>query len=207
MARAERRGYPHGPGRAAGPGPSAGPGDGGLRWQRPSPRLLRARRIQAGLVTGPAALAGGLIAGAAGSAALGPGIGPGLVVAGLPGERFLARRVAAWGYAGRRDDPDGPARGHDPAPAGHPVRADAGHRRHRRPGGAEPAAWPACASRTRSRFASGCWPWPGRPGSRRRPPLPGRRRWPALPARLVRLEDPEGCCSGSIPGAWPAPSR
>ena len=86
------------------PGPSAQTGDDGIRWQRPSPRLLAARRIQAGLVTAPAAIAGGLIAGAAGSAALGLAIGLGLVVAGLLWERFLARRVAAWGYAERRDD-------------------------------------------------------------------------------------------------------
>ncbi len=86
------------------PWPPAEPGDDGIRWQRPSPRLLRARRIQAGLVTAPAALAGGIVAGAAGSAALGLGIGLGLVVAGLLWERFLARRVAAWGYAERRDD-------------------------------------------------------------------------------------------------------
>jgi hypothetical protein len=52
----------------------------------------------------PVALAGGLIAGAAGSAGLGFGIGLGLVVLGLVWERFLARRVAAWGYAERRDD-------------------------------------------------------------------------------------------------------
>jgi putative membrane protein len=77
------------------PGPSAEPGDVGIRWQRPSPRLLHARRIQAGLVTAPAAIAGGLIAGTAGSAALGLGIGLGLVVGGLLWERFLARRVAA----------------------------------------------------------------------------------------------------------------
>ena len=78
-----------------------GTADAGVRWQRPSPRLLLARRIQAGLVTGPAAIASGLVAG---SAALGLGIGLGLVVAGLLCERFLARRVAAWGYAERSDD-------------------------------------------------------------------------------------------------------
>ena len=76
----------------------------GIRWQRPSHLLLRARRIQTGLVTAPVALAGGLIAGTAGSAALGLGVGLGLVVVGLLWERFLARRVAAWGYAERRDD-------------------------------------------------------------------------------------------------------
>jgi uncharacterized protein len=86
------------------PDTSAEPGDAGIRWQRPSPLLLRARRIQVGLVTVPVALAGGLIAAAAGSPALGLGIGLGLVATGLLWERFLARRVAAWGYAERRDD-------------------------------------------------------------------------------------------------------
>jgi membrane protein YdbS with pleckstrin-like domain len=78
-------------------------GNGGLRWHRPSPRLLQARRIEAAAVTVPVALIGGL-AGSAGSAALGLGLGLGLVVAGLLAERFLARRVAAWGYAEREDD-------------------------------------------------------------------------------------------------------
>jgi len=88
------------------PDTSAEPGDAGIRWQRPSPLLLRARRIQVGLVTVPVALAGGLIAAAAGSPALGVGLGVGLglVAAGLLCERFLARRVAAWGYAERQDD-------------------------------------------------------------------------------------------------------
>jgi hypothetical protein len=66
--------------------------------------LLRARRIQTALVTVPVAAIGGVIAGTAGSAALGLGIGLGLVVVGLLCERFFARRVAAWGYAERRDD-------------------------------------------------------------------------------------------------------
>jgi membrane protein YdbS with pleckstrin-like domain len=92
------------PGPPAELDPVAEPGDVGIRWQRPSPRLLRARRIQAGMVTAPVALVGGLVAGAAGSAGLGLGLGLGLVVAGLLWERFLARRVAAWGYAERRDD-------------------------------------------------------------------------------------------------------
>ena len=78
--------------------------DPGVRWQRPSRLLLRARRIQTVLVTAPVALVGGIIAGTAGSAALGLGIGLGLVVVGLLWERFLARRVAAWSYAERRDD-------------------------------------------------------------------------------------------------------
>ena len=78
-------------------------GDDGLRWHRPSPRLLRARRIEVAAVTVPVALIGGL-AGSAGSAGLGLGLGLGLIVAGLLAERFLARRVAAWSYAERQDD-------------------------------------------------------------------------------------------------------
>jgi membrane protein YdbS with pleckstrin-like domain len=66
--------------------------------------LLRARRLQAALVTVPAALAGGLIGGLLGSAGLGLGIALALVVIGLLWERFLTRRVAAWGYAERRED-------------------------------------------------------------------------------------------------------
>jgi uncharacterized protein len=78
-------------------------GDAGIRWLRPSPLLLRARRIQVALVAVPAAIAGGLAGGTA-SAALGLGLGFGLIVAGLLWERFLARRVAAWGYAEREED-------------------------------------------------------------------------------------------------------
>jgi hypothetical protein len=84
--------------------PALDPGDAGVQWQRPSPRLLRARRIQAGLATGPTALAAGLIVGLAGSAVPGLIVGLALVLAGLLSERFLARRVAAWGYAERRAD-------------------------------------------------------------------------------------------------------
>lgn len=85
------------------PGRPAEAGDDDIRWQRPSPRLLRARRIQAGMVTAPVALAGAL-GGAAASPEIGAGIGLGLVAAGLLWERFLARRVAAWGYAERHED-------------------------------------------------------------------------------------------------------
>jgi hypothetical protein len=81
----------------------AGPDDATITWRRPSPLLLRARRIEVALVTVPLAIAGG-VAGAVASAALGAGIAAAVVIAGLIGERFLARRVAAWGYAERKDD-------------------------------------------------------------------------------------------------------
>jgi uncharacterized protein len=88
-------------GAAAEPGGAAA--EAGVVWQRPSPRLLSARRIQAGLATLVVALVGGIIGGLAAPAA-GLGIGLGVVLAGLVSERFLARRVAAWGYAERNDD-------------------------------------------------------------------------------------------------------
>jgi uncharacterized protein len=77
--------------------------DTSLTWRRPSPLLLRVRRIEVALVTVPLAIAGAL-AGTAASGALGIGIAAVVVVAGLIGERFLARRVATWGYAERKDD-------------------------------------------------------------------------------------------------------
>jgi membrane protein YdbS with pleckstrin-like domain len=82
----------------------AGPPGAEIQWRRPSPRLLSARRLQAALVTVPAALVAGLCFGLAGSLAAGLAAGLGMVVIGLLGERFLARRVAAWGYAERDDD-------------------------------------------------------------------------------------------------------
>lgn len=74
-----------------------------FQWQRPSPRLLRARRIQTALVTVPAALIGGM-SGAIASAGAGAGVAAAVVVAGVVAERFLARRVAAWGFAERNED-------------------------------------------------------------------------------------------------------
>lgn len=77
--------------------------DATLRWERPSPRLLWARRTQVALVTVPAALIGGL-AGAAVSGGVGAGIAAAVAAAGLLAERLLARRVAAWGFAERNED-------------------------------------------------------------------------------------------------------
>ncbi len=81
----------------------AGEGDAAVTWRRPSPLLLRVRRIEVVLVTLPLAIAGG-VAGAIGSPLLGIGIAVAVAAAGLASERFLARRVAAWGYAERKDD-------------------------------------------------------------------------------------------------------
>jgi uncharacterized protein len=81
----------------------AGHHDATIAWRLPSPLLLRVRRIEVALVAVPLAVAGG-VAGAVGSAALAIGIVAVVVAAGLIGERFLARRVASWGYAERKDD-------------------------------------------------------------------------------------------------------
>jgi membrane protein YdbS with pleckstrin-like domain len=74
-----------------------------VTWLRPSPRLLRARRIEVGLITVLVAVAGGL-AGLAISWLSGLIVAGAVVVAGAASERFAARRVAAWGYAERQDD-------------------------------------------------------------------------------------------------------
>ncbi len=102
----ERTGDAMSGGRApfSGPGLADEPGDAGITWQRPSPRLLSARRIQAALATVPAAVVAGLIASAAASPSIGLGTGLVLLAAGAAWERFLARRNAAWGYAERDDD-------------------------------------------------------------------------------------------------------
>jgi uncharacterized protein len=81
----------------------SGSGEPEVSWLRPSPLLLRARRIEVAAVTVPAAIIGG-VAGQLVSAAVGIAIAAGVVLAGLVGERFLARRVASWGYAERHDD-------------------------------------------------------------------------------------------------------
>lgn len=81
---------------------AADPGES-IQWRRPSPLLLRARRIQVGIVTIPLAFIGGLAAQVV-SAWLGIGVVVLVLLAGLATERFLARRVAAWGYAERHQD-------------------------------------------------------------------------------------------------------
>ena len=77
--------------------------DTDLSWQRPSPRLLRARRIQTALATVPLALIAGLAC-ASVSATTGAAAAAAIVIAGLIAERFLARRIAAWGFAERHED-------------------------------------------------------------------------------------------------------
>ena len=79
-------------------------GDDSLTWQRPSRLLLRARRIQVVVLTVPIAAIGGLIGGAAGTPLIGLIVALVLLAVGLAMLWFVARRVAAWGYAERDDD-------------------------------------------------------------------------------------------------------
>jgi uncharacterized protein len=73
------------------------------RWRRPSPRLLFLRRLEVAAVSVAAAVAAGLL-GAAASAAVGLGAAAAAIALGLVAERFVRRRVRAWGYAEREDD-------------------------------------------------------------------------------------------------------
>ena len=79
-------------------------GDDSVTWQRPSPRLLRARRIQVAVFAVPVAAVGGLIGGLAGTPVIGLIVALALLAVGLAGLWFVGRRVAAWGYAERHDD-------------------------------------------------------------------------------------------------------
>jgi hypothetical protein len=69
-------------------------GDDSLAWQRPSPLLLRARRIQVVVLTLPIAGVGGLIGGLAGTTVIGLIVALALLALGLAGLWFVARRVA-----------------------------------------------------------------------------------------------------------------
>lgn len=72
-------------------------------WRRPARRLLLLRRLEAGVVTAAAAIFAAVVA--VGESLVGGLVLLGCVlVAGLVLERFLSRRVGAWGYAERDDD-------------------------------------------------------------------------------------------------------
>jgi membrane protein YdbS with pleckstrin-like domain len=76
----------------------------GISWRTPSPRLLVLRRLEvAGLAAAGAAL-GGTVAAVRVSTAAAGGVVLGCLVLGLLGERVVARRFQAWGYAERKDD-------------------------------------------------------------------------------------------------------
>jgi len=82
---------------------TAGGAAGSIAWQRPSPLLLRARRIEVAVVTVVLAVVAGLVfLAVSGVAAVCAAVV--VVVAGACAALFASRRVAAWGYAERADD-------------------------------------------------------------------------------------------------------
>lgn len=74
------------------------------RWLRPSRRLAYMRRIELCSVALPVAAAGGALGGVLGAPDVGAAVGVALLVVAAVADRFLARRVASWGYAERADD-------------------------------------------------------------------------------------------------------
>ena len=72
-------------------------------WRRPARQLLLLRRLEAGVATAAAAI--GAVVVIVTATRIGGVVLLGCVlVAGLVAERFLTRRVHAWGYAEREDD-------------------------------------------------------------------------------------------------------
>jgi membrane protein YdbS with pleckstrin-like domain len=84
-------------------GPFAGE-DTGVRWLRPSPRLLVLRRLEVGGTALGVAGVAGFVVGIAAGAAPGAGSAIAVLALGLLAERFVRRRFDAWGYAEREDD-------------------------------------------------------------------------------------------------------
>lgn len=72
-------------------------------WRRPSPQLLRLRRLEVAAVTVIAVVAAG-IGLSFWNVVIGIVVAVALLVAGGVAERFVRRRFAAWGYAEREDD-------------------------------------------------------------------------------------------------------
>ena len=71
-------------------------------WRRPSPRLLRLRRLEVAGLTFLGVIAGGVIAFA--SPAVGIAVAAAAIIVGVLGERFVSRRFRAWSYLEREDD-------------------------------------------------------------------------------------------------------
>jgi uncharacterized protein len=85
---------------------SAGPfaGDGGVRWLRPSSRLLVLRRLEVGACALVVAAVAGFVVGISAGAGAGAACAVAAIVVGVLAERFVRRRFNAWGYAEREDD-------------------------------------------------------------------------------------------------------
>ena len=77
--------------------------DSSVSWRTPSPRLITVRRVQVAVVTVAAIVAAAVLGSRDSSAVAAGGIGAALVL-GVAAEWFFRRRIAAWGYAERKDD-------------------------------------------------------------------------------------------------------
>jgi uncharacterized protein len=73
-------------------------------WRTPSPRLLKARRLEVAVVTAIVAVAAGVVGGLAGGVVIGVIVAVAALVLGAVAEIFVRRRVRAWRYAEREDD-------------------------------------------------------------------------------------------------------
>src|SRR5439155_2639027 len=72
-------------------------------WRRPSPRFRLMRRAEVAIVTAVVATAAGAPAGIAYGSSAGGIVAGAVAVLGVLAERFVQRRVRAWGYCERDD--------------------------------------------------------------------------------------------------------
>jgi membrane protein YdbS with pleckstrin-like domain len=72
-------------------------------WRQPSPRLLRLRRLEVGVVAIGAAVVLAIVGGLSGSVVWWALAGASLIV-GVFAERIVSNRFRSWGYAERDDD-------------------------------------------------------------------------------------------------------
>jgi membrane protein YdbS with pleckstrin-like domain len=82
--------------------PGADAGERAEEWRRPSPRLLRLRRLEVGVAAAALVVAGIVVLFV--SLPAGVAVVACALVGGVLAERFVRRRFAAWGYAERHDD-------------------------------------------------------------------------------------------------------
>src|SRR5437867_5708585 len=82
--------------------------EAGLRdeqaWRHPSPRLAVMRRLEVAVATVTVAAAAGAVSGISNGPSVGAVVAGSLTVVGVIAERFVQRRVRAWGYREREDD-------------------------------------------------------------------------------------------------------
>ncbi|MFL5796808.1 MAG: PH domain-containing protein [Actinomycetota bacterium] len=75
-----------------------------VTWRRPSHRFRVMRRTEVAVATVIVAVAAGVLAGIPNGPTVGALVAAAVAVAGVVAERFVQRRVRAWGYCERDDD-------------------------------------------------------------------------------------------------------